>query len=335
MMALKSSLFCGEPGSAGTCSIPITGFRILNTSGSCIGHPNYKRSNSTGQQPSPALEKPNRDSYLHPQDRHYAGLSALPWLDEGGAPAYSRPTKRIQSTRDALPPLYEIIEKFGGRVVHLNREGFDPVGKRVEGHDGGHGDEKTESRRYQRLGDAPCDRFDPHDILYSHALKRVDDTDGGSKQADERSNGTDRREPAQPSFQVFDANGCGALQRPARGLDRLLGNLGTESVRPQHVQSGDEHLREMAPPVLLAQGDRFVDLPFHDVLRNGRGERARLPARLAVRDPSLDHDAYRARSPGRRDSRADLIWRRSSGEPTRRPASGPRTRRLWSGPFPF
>ena len=44
----------------------------------------------------------------------------------------------------------------------------------------------------------------PHDILYSHALKRVDDTDGGSKQADERSNGTDRREPAQPSFQVFD-----------------------------------------------------------------------------------------------------------------------------------
>jgi len=42
-----------------------------------------------------------------------------------------------------------------------------------------------------------------------------------------------------------------------------------------------------------AIASRAAALPFHEVLRNGRRERARLPARLAVRDPSFDHDAYR------------------------------------------
>src|SRR3954463_16611965 len=56
--------------------------------------------------------------------------------------------------------LQEVVDKLGGRVVHLDDEAIDLAREVVEEPHGGPGRGQAESRRQERLGDAARDRAD-------------------------------------------------------------------------------------------------------------------------------------------------------------------------------
>src|SRR5689334_10332708 len=96
--------------------------------------------------------------------------------------------------------LQEVIDQLRGRVIHLHVEGFNLVGEVVEHHDGGNGDEQSNSRRHQRFRNTACDCAKTRGLLCRNLAERVQNSDHGAEQSDERSGGTDGRETAESAL---------------------------------------------------------------------------------------------------------------------------------------
>src|SRR5881396_2401634 len=127
------------------------------------------------------------------------------------------PRPRLATELPSL--LEEVVDQLRRGVVHLDREGLDLVGEAVDRHDGGHGHEQPERRRDESLGDPAGDGRNSRRLLGLHPLERVDDPDGRAEEADEGSDRADRRQAAQASLEVLDADGDGAVERALGRLD--------------------------------------------------------------------------------------------------------------------
>src|SRR5437016_2170203 len=113
----------------------------------------------------------------------------------------------------------EVVDEFHGGVVHLDVEGLHFVGEVVVSPDGRDGHEEAEGGGDERFGDTAGNSRQTSGLVRGDALKRVQDTDDGAEETDERRGRTDRGEGGEPALHFGVDDGNGALKAALSGVD--------------------------------------------------------------------------------------------------------------------
>src|SRR5207249_2430691 len=113
----------------------------------------------------------------------------------------------------------EVVDELHRGVVHLDVEGFHFVGEVVVSPDGRDGHEEAEGGGDERFGDAAGNSRQTGGLVRGDALKRVQDTDHGAEEADERRGRTDRGKCREAALHFSVDDGDGALETALGGVD--------------------------------------------------------------------------------------------------------------------
>src|SRR5438270_10551319 len=158
-----------------------------------------------------------------PSSRLASDMSEYPseCLKSSSAPSRTkgRNLRRFRLLAAAL--LEEEVDEFGGRVVHLDVEGFDLIGEVVEHHDGGDGYEESDGRGHEGFRNTACDSRETGCLLGGDLFEGVQDAGDRSEEADERGGGADGGKTTKSALQFGVGDGFGALEGTPGSFDLL------------------------------------------------------------------------------------------------------------------
>src|SRR5579864_2652268 len=143
-------------------------------------------------------------------------------------PPDPRPAAETHSTRPIpgrmllshpLRSLQEVVDQLRAGVAHLDVEGLDPAGKQVEHPDRRDSHEQPDSGGHQGFGNTARHRAQTSGFLRRNPLERVDDSDHGAEQSDERRRRANGRQTRYAALQLRVDDRLGAFQGALGSFD--------------------------------------------------------------------------------------------------------------------
>src|SRR5450432_3097423 len=226
---------------------------------------------------------------VSPRQEREAPCGASPLTTNQLATASVRPL--LAGAGATLRTLQEVVDQLGAGVAYFHVERFNLPGKVVEHPDRRDSHEQADSGGHEGFRNAARHRGQTGGLFVRNALERVDDADHRSEQTHERGRRTDRRQAADAALQFGVNDGFGALQSTFGRFDLFTRDLRADLVRLEFLETGHNHLRQMALFVAVGNLHRLIQFALAQCARHGWRERAGLFAGRAVSHQSIDHDA--------------------------------------------